>query len=156
MNSALKMMLAEDDSNDVFLIQQALKKADVLIRLNAVPDGLEALAYLKGEGAYADRAACPFPDVLLLDLNMPGMNGFEVLTWVRQDARYRRLIVHVFSASSREVDVERAYDLGANSYLVKPGRLDELVALVLAMHEWHRFTALPRMADDPSALAQAH
>ena len=102
------------------------------------------MAYLKGENAFSDRAAHPFPDILLLDLNMPGMNGYEVLEAVRKDARYKRLIVHVLSASSRDLDIEKAYELGANSYVVKPTRVDELTRFIAALDQWHRFVALPR------------
>jgi DNA-binding response OmpR family regulator len=75
---------------------------------------------------------------------MPRMNGFEVLEWARQDDQCRRLVVHVLTASPREADVQRAYELGANSYVIKPSRVDELVALVKALHQWHHFTALPQ------------
>jgi len=152
--TGLNILVVEDNPDDVFFLQQALKKAAVSSRLDAVCDGLEALAYLKGDAAYSDRAAYPFPDVLLLDLNMPRMNGFEVLQWIRQNPRCARLVVHVFTASSREEDVQRAYDLGANSYVTKPSRVDELVALVTAMHQWHRFTSFAPRTVDKGALAQ--
>jgi CheY-like chemotaxis protein len=139
----LNILLAEDNRDDVFLLEQAFKKAGVAVSLQVVSDGLEALAYLKGEGAYRDRGAHPLPDVLLLDINMPRMDGFEVLEWVRQDARCARLLVHVLTSSSRAADVERAYDLRANSYVVKPTRLDELIALVLAFAQWHHFVSVP-------------
>ena len=122
---------------------QAFKKAEVTSRLHTVRDGLEAQAYLKGEGAFQDRNAHPFPEVLLLDLNMPRMNGFELLEWLRRDDECRRLVVHVLTGSARTADVERAHELGANSYITKPGRFDELVAFVTALHDWHGFTVLP-------------
>ena len=147
MNDALNILLAEDNPDDVFLLQQAFKKAGVSSRLHLATDGMDALAYLKGEGAHSDRAAYPFPDVVLLDLNMPRMNGFELLEWVRRDPHCSNLIVHVMTASSRDADVQRAYNLRANSYVVKPSRVDELVAFVTALHQWHRFTALPQKSD---------
>jgi CheY-like chemotaxis protein len=143
MNDSLTVLIAEDNADDIFLLQQAFKKAGAASGFQAVRDGLEAQAYLKGEAAYSDRNAHPFPDVLLLDLNMPRMNGFELLEWIRDDPACNRLIVHVMTASSRDADVQRAYELGANSYVVKPSRVDELVAFVTALRQWHRFTVLP-------------
>jgi CheY-like chemotaxis protein len=143
-NTRLKILVAEDNPDDIFFLQQALKKAGVECILNSACDGLQTMAYLKGEDAFSDRVANPFPDILLLDLNMPGMNGFEVLEAVRKDSRCSRLIVHVMSASSRELDIDKAYELGANSYVVKPSRIDELVRFISALDQWHRFVALPR------------
>ena len=125
-------------------MQQAFDKAGVTSRLHVVRDGAEVLAYLKGEGEYADRSVFPAPDVLLLDVNMPQLNGFEVLAWVRQEPSYSRLMVHMLSGSSLEVDVQRSYDLRANSYVVKPNRVDDLIAFVSAFHILHRFVRLPQ------------
>jgi len=140
--NVLNILIAEDNPDDVFLLGQAFNKAAPGHRLQAVSDGLETLAYLKGESTYADRKQYPFPDILLLDLNMPRMNGFEVLEWVRRDPQCSQLMVHVLTASPRAADVQRAYGLGANSYLVKPSRMDELVALATAVDQWHRFIHL--------------
>lgn len=147
MNARLNILVAEDSPDDVFFLQQAAKKAGTNCVLHPVSDGIEALAYLKGEGPYRDREVYPFPDILLLDLNMPGMNGFEVLEWIRNDSHCSRLIVHVLSASSRQTDIEKAYELAANSYLVKPSRLEELIAFVTALEQWHRFIMLPECAE---------
>jgi CheY-like chemotaxis protein len=142
-NYSFNILVAEDNADDLFLLQEAFKRAGVHSGLQAVSDGVEALAYLKGEGVFMDRATHPFPDLLLLDINMPRMNGFEVLEWIRGDAQCNRLIVHVLTASSRELDIRRAYDLHANSYIVKPTRLDELVGFVTALGQWHRFISPP-------------
>ena len=144
MRTRLNILVAEDNPDDVFFLQQAIKKAGIDCLLNSTSDGIQTLAYLNGEGAFSDRAAHPFPDVLLLDLNMPGMNGFEVLEWVRKDPRCSRMVVHVMSASSRELDIDKAYDLRANSYIVKPSRIDELVRFAAALDQWHRFIVLPQ------------
>jgi len=143
MNTLTNILVVDDSGNDVFLLEQAFKKAAATSRLYSVQDGMEARAYLKGEGEFSDRAVHPFPDLLLLDLNMPRMNGFEFLQWLRADSECSHLVIYVLSASARDGDVQRAYELGANSYVVKPSRMDELVSFVAAMHQWHRFMVLP-------------
>lgn len=142
----MKILIAEDNPDDVVLLEHALKKAGLRTQLSVVADGVEAVAYLKGEGAFADRVRHPFPDIFLLDLNMPRLNGFEVLQWVRANPRCSRLMVHVLTASSRDSDVQKAYELHANSYTVKPSRLDELVAFLVALHNWHAFVTLPALS----------
>lgn len=143
MNTLANILVVDDSANDVFLLEQAFRKAAATSHLYSVQDGIEAQAYLKGEGQFSDRAVHPFPDLLLLDLNMPRMNGFEFLHWLRQDPEYGAVVIYVLSASARDADVQRAYAVGANSYVVKPSRMDELVSFVAAMHQWHRFTVLP-------------
>lgn len=125
----LNILLAEDNRDDATLFSMALAKAKVSVKLQIVSDGEQAIAYLKGEGRYGDCAAYPIPDFLVLDLNMPRKNGFEVLEWIRSDEKCKELIVHVLSASSRDADARRVHDLQA-SYLVKPSRLFDLVVLV--------------------------
>jgi CheY-like chemotaxis protein len=139
----LHILIGEDNEDDVFIMREAFRKAGAKHVFHVVCDGAEIVNYLKGEAAYGDRKQHPFPDILLLDLNMPRMNGFEVLEWLRHDDRCGRLMVHVLTASSRESDVERAYKMGANGYILKPARLDELVALASAIEQWHRFLCLP-------------
>ncbi|HWF18933.1 MAG TPA: response regulator [Verrucomicrobiae bacterium] len=148
MDRVLKILVVEDNPDDVLLLRQAFKRAGGAFILAVVHDGLEAKAYLNGGGKYSDRAAHPFPDLMMLDLNMPSMNGFEVLEWLRNHSDCKRLMVHVMTASPRESDIRRAYDLHANSYMVKPSRVDELVRFVKSLFEWHRYTALPRCSDD--------
>lgn len=115
-------LLVEDDPNDVLFVQQAFKQAPACIRLEAVSDGLHAMHYLEGLGEYSDRRTYPLPDVILLDLKMPRVDGFRFLDWLRaKGPREHRLIpVLVMSSSALPQDVERAYALGFNSYLVKP------------------------------------
>jgi CheY-like chemotaxis protein len=142
MKAELNVLLADDNADDVYLFQQAFKRAGANARLLIVADGVEVLAYLKGEGVYGDRKAHPFPDVLLLDLNMPRLNGFEVLSWVRNDPQCKRVMVHILTASCDSEDSKRAYDLNVNTFVLKPSRLEELVELARAFHAWHRFVVL--------------
>jgi len=124
------VLLAEDDANDVLLIQRAFQKTNIANPLRVVRDGEEALAYLSGQEPYADRDRHPLPVLLLLDLKLPRKSGFEVLQWLRQQSSLKRLPVVVLTSSNQNPDINKAFDLGANSYLVKPGGLDSLLELV--------------------------
>ncbi len=148
MNPAPTILLAEDNPDAIFLLTQAFRKAGWEPPFFTVPDGVEAIAYLDGEGVFEDRAAHPFPDVLLLDLSMPRRNGFEVLEWIRKDSRFPGLIVHVLSASARPADVKRAYELNANSYVVKPTSMQELVSFVVALRAWHEHVVIAPVSSE--------
>lgn len=124
------ILVVEDDPNDVLLIQRAFRKAELKNEMRFVRDGEEAIAYLKGEGQYSNRQDYPLPFMILLDLKMPGTDGFEVLQWVRRTPEVRRSLVVVLTSSNRQNDVDRAYELGANSYLVKPVEFDQMVHLI--------------------------
>lgn len=124
------ILLAEDNDDDAFLMCRAFRKAHLLNPLVRVRGGEEALAYLKGEGCYANRDRFPLPFLLLLDLKMPRVNGFDVLRWVRDQPELKRLLIVVLTSSTSEPDMNTAYDLGANSYLSKPACFEELVQLL--------------------------
>ena len=124
------ILLAEDNPDDALLIQRAFQKAGPAYMVKVVPDGSDAIEYLSGRGEYSDREKFPLPFLLLLDLKMPRTDGFEVLQWVRSDRDLKRLLVVVLTSSDLQEDVDRAYELGANSYLVKPVVFDEMVHLL--------------------------
>lgn len=124
------ILLVEDDYNDVLLIQRAFRKAGMRLSISTVSDGDEAIAYLTQTGQYSDRERYPLPDLILLDLKLPRRSGLEVLEWLRQQPQLKRLLVVILTASQESSDLERAYDLGTNSYLVKPLDFKELVKLV--------------------------
>jgi CheY-like chemotaxis protein len=125
------ILLVEDQENDVFFLERAFKQAQIGNPLFRVRDGEEAIAYLSGTGAYADRVKSPWPDLMLLDLKMPRKDGFEVITWVRdQPGPLRRLPIVVLTSSKEDPDVNRAYELGANTYLMKPVKFDGLVEMM--------------------------
>lgn len=124
------ILLAEDDTNDTVLIKRAFQKAGLGEVLKSVRDGDEALNYLRGVGEFSDRSRFPLPFLLLLDLKMPATDGFEVLQWLRSQPDFRRLLVVVLTSSNLQTDVDRAYDLGANSYLVKPVEFNEMVNMI--------------------------
>jgi CheY-like chemotaxis protein len=134
--SLLKPVLhAEDDPDDVFFLQHAWERAGIPNPLIHVPDGQRAIDYLVGRGAFADREKHPLPCLLLLDLSMPGISGFEVLEWVRKQAAFRTLKAVVISGSNQEKDVEFARRLGAIDYVVKPSGLVELQKIIEAKKE---------------------
>jgi CheY-like chemotaxis protein len=124
------ILLAEDDPDDVLLTQLALRKARLANPLQVVRDGEEAIAYLTGAGLFADRSQYPLPMLLLLDLKMPKVTGFEVLDWLRQQPLLGRMPVAVMSSSEHDPHITRAYELGADSYLIKPPDAEALLALV--------------------------
>ena len=124
------ILLAEDDPNDTLLIGRAFKKAGLGEVLKSVDTGDAAIDYLRGVDQYSDRSRYPLPFLLLLDLKMPGADGFEVLRWLRSQSDFKRLLVVVLTSSNLQADVDRAYELGANSYLVKPVEFSEMVNMI--------------------------
>ena len=114
------ILVAEDDSNDVLLLQRAFAKASLPARVLFVSNGAEVIRYLSGEAPFDDRAICPFPQLLLLDLNMPGMGGLEVLQWLEANPQVARLRVVVFSSCVAPEHARQAARLGAHSCVTKP------------------------------------
>lgn len=130
------LLVAEDDENDALLLERALRRAEAAFRMVRVTNGEELIDYINGRGAYEDRLRHPAPDLVLLDLKMPKMDGLDVLRWRRKNPSTHCLPVIVFSSSTLERDIQEAYQLGANSYVVKPMRSDALDGLVRALHDW--------------------
>jgi CheY-like chemotaxis protein len=142
------ILVVDDSADDRFLVERALKKAQIANPVRLLDGGEEAIAYLEGRGQYADRLKFPLPAIVLLDLKMPRMSGFEVLQWVRASSDYRRLPVVVMTSSREMPDVNRAYDVGANSYLVKPPSFDALVEMVKSLHlYWYVHSERPEIGD---------
>jgi CheY-like chemotaxis protein len=124
MNQAL--LLVEDSEHDVFLMKRALKQAEIHNPVYVIGDGEQAIDYLSGNGEFADREAFPFPALVFLDLKLPLKSGHDVLEWIRQTGGMSELVVVVLTSSDEPSDINRAYKLGANSYLVKPPSLIQL------------------------------
>lgn len=129
MGSGKHILLAEDDPNDVTLLKQALLCANLSHVIHHVPHGRAAIDYIMGKEPYSDRALHPFPDLLVIDLKMPYMDGFEVLEFLMNWPGKREVPVLVFSSSSIEQDIQRAISLGAASYLVKPVSFDDYIEI---------------------------
>lgn len=139
------ILYAEDEPDDIFFMRRAFEQAEIEQPLQTVSDGDEAIAYLSGLGKYTDRKRYPLPALVLLDLNMPQSSGFEVLKWIRSTPSLSALPVLVITSSSQESDIRRASLLGANGYMVKPGKPDELLSMVKAFKDY--WLAHDRLAD---------
>lgn len=130
------ILLAEDEEDYVLLLRKAFEQAKVPVVLHAVSDGREAMWYLDGVGKYSNREEYPLPDLLLLDLKLPRYNGLEVLSWLRKQPGFSALRVLVLTSSDRVKDVNEAYRLGANSFLVKPYDFDNLAYLSALINDF--------------------
>jgi chemotaxis family two-component system response regulator Rcp1 len=137
----IDILLVEDNPGDVRLTREALKEGKVLNNLNVAGDGFEALAYLRHEGQYAKS---PHPDIILLDLNLPRMDGRELLAIVKADPNLRRIPVVILTTSKAEEDIVKTYDLHANCYITKPVDLDQFIEVVKSVEEfWFTIVKLP-------------
>jgi CheY-like chemotaxis protein len=130
------VLLAEDEVDDILLTQIAFEKARLVNPLQVVRDGEEAIAYFIGEGRFADRHKYPIPILLLLDLKMPKISGFQVLEWLRSQPQFGHVSVAIMTSTDHDPYVTRAYELGADSYLVKPPDAEALLALVQRLHAY--------------------
>jgi CheY-like chemotaxis protein len=119
MTAYSNVLLVEDDPNDVFLVRRAFEKSKLSSVIHVAKDGEEAIAFLSGAGQYRDRKRFPLPVLVLLDLKLPRKSGFDVLDWLRREPVLKRLPVVILTSSREVKDIDKAYDVGANSYLVK-------------------------------------
>ena len=117
---AQTILLVEDSPDDVFFMQYALTKAGITNPVQVATDGDQAVEYLEGTGKYSDRSAFPLPAVIFLDLKLPCRSGFEVLEWIRQQPALQNILVFILTGSAEERDKQKARELGAKAYLVKP------------------------------------
>ena len=131
----ITVLYVENEENDVLFMHRAFKRAGLDGCLHALPDGRTAMRYLAGEARYADRDLYPFPGLLLMDLNLPAISGFELLGWLRQQPEMQKLPVVIFSSSAHEEDMQRARELGADDYLQKPRSGAQFVELVQALRQ---------------------
>jgi len=144
------ILLAEDQEDFIVLIAKAFKDAGISNPLYTVRDGDEAIAYLSGEGPYSNRQEYPLPDLLLLDLKMPKRDGFEVIQWIRSQPSLKALRIVVLTSSEQIRDVNRAYALGANSFLVKPGDFTNLQYLSRTIRDyWLEMSKAPESDRPP-------
>jgi CheY-like chemotaxis protein len=128
------ILLVEDNADDIELMRHAFKRAQIVNPLNVIDDGEKAIAYLAGEAPYQDRMVFPLPSLVLLDLKLPRRSGFEVLEYLRKNELTKHTPVVVLTSSNQNADIERAYSLCANSYLVKPVSRDALLEMVKSLN----------------------
>jgi len=126
------ILIADDNENDAIAIVATLKAAGIRNQLRLVGDGKEVIDYLKGKNEYADRSQHPLPSVLLLDLKMPLVGGFDVLEWLRIAMPAKDILIIILSGYGELKDIQRGYELGARSFLVKPCRSEDIRNLVRA------------------------
>ena len=141
----LQILMADDSESDRFFVQRALEASRVGTFFFGVDDGQEAIDYLKGAGRFADRGAYPFPNILLLDIKMPRVDGFDVLKWLSDHPDCKVIPTVMFTSSAIESDIHQSYVLGVNAYMVKPTAFEELKALIQLMHRFwsHCHTPAP-------------
>ena len=138
------ILQVEDDPNDVFLFQHAMKNAGVANPVQVARDGQQAIDYLRGTGKFANRDKYPFPSLVLLDLKLPYVMGLDVLKWIRQESN-PALTVLMLTASGEDADILTAYRLGANGFLTKPSEAKKLQEMVRAIRDfWLTHNTLPR------------
>ena len=128
------ILAAEDEESDRLILELVYQRANLPPPLVIVRDGQEAVDYLSGTGRFADRSVYPLPGLLLLDLKMPRMNGFDVLSWLETQPQFKALPAVVLSSSSDDSDIKKARQLGAREYFVKPHKFDDLVKIVHQIH----------------------
>jgi CheY-like chemotaxis protein len=145
------ILLVDDNPHDVVLIRLAFRKVGIIDTIHLVKDGVDAMHYINGDEKYADRRTYPPPTLVLLDLKMPGANGFEVLKWIRSHEAFENLVVVVMSGSRDDADIQRAYELGANSYLIKPTKFEDLVKMMESLKDYQNWAgrrrAVPELAE---------
>jgi CheY-like chemotaxis protein len=138
------ILMADDDADDRVMTKEALEESKLTNEFRVVENGEELMAYLRRQGPYADPASSPRPGVILLDLNMPRMDGREALKEIKADPELRRIPVVILTTSKAEEDIYRTYDLGANSYIMKPVTFDGLVDVMRGLGRyWVEIVELP-------------
>jgi CheY-like chemotaxis protein len=143
-NNPITILMADDDADDRMMVKEALDECRLANDVRFVVDGVELLAYLRRQGPYAEPAASPRPGLILLDLNMPKMDGREALREIKADPSLRQIPIVVMTTSRAEEDIYRTYDLGVSSYVAKPMTFDSLVDVMKGLGTyWFEIVALP-------------
>ncbi|PAW77628.1 MAG: hypothetical protein B9S32_10115 [Verrucomicrobia bacterium Tous-C9LFEB] len=136
------ILMVEDNDDDAFITSRAFNSAQVDVTIKRAEDGQSAMDYLEGGGVYADRKTYPLPDIVLLDLKLPRKSGLEVLQWVRKHPTLHPMVILVLTSSSERADVEAAYQLHVNAYVVKPTSINHMVDIARHIHSFWLNTAV--------------
>jgi len=129
-SEVIQILLAEDNPDHIMITKKALKEAGIVNTLAVVRDGQEVMDYLRHSGPYVDKTKSPKPGLILMDINMPKLNGIEALKQIKVDEQFRRIPVVMLTMSKRDEDVVRSFDSGANSFIQKPVEFDKFVEVV--------------------------
>jgi CheY-like chemotaxis protein len=148
MDAELPILVAEDNEDEIALLELAFKKAGFKGAIRFVRDGHAAVEYLEGGDGYADRKQFPFPKVIVSDLKMPRVSGLELLQWLRNHPKCRVIPAILLSGSAMESDIERAYKFGANTYFQKPIGFEAMVELLRELKSYWTRGVVPTIADD--------
>ena len=145
-NGRPTLLIVEDSEDDIFFVQRIFQQIGARCDLQFARDGIEAIDYLSGKGRFSDRGAYPLPTVILMDLKMPRMNGFEVLEWMQKQPEIKLIPTVVVTSSTLQEDVTRAYRLGANAVMNKPVDKDSLTQMLKTFHVyWTDYVELPEV-----------
>jgi CheY-like chemotaxis protein len=144
MEMPFPILLLEDDENDVFIFKRSLEKAGIPNPIHLAKDGQEGISYMAGEGQYSDRQQFPLPKVIICDLKMPRKTGLEFLAWLKDHPELTVIPTIVLTSSAQDIDVVRAYQLGANTYFLKPGTYEEMQVLVKKIREYWTAAIRPK------------
>ena len=139
----VNILLVEDDENDILAGRRAFEKNKIGNPLFVVQDGEEALEFLNNQGPYGNKEKFPKPDIILLDINMPKMNGIELLSLIKREERFKMIPVVILTSSKREWDKIESYKLGVNSYIIKPVDFDKFAESILMINNYWSMSELP-------------
>ena len=145
-NGPPTLLIVEDNEDDIFFMERIFKQMGARCDLRFVRDGVEAVEYLSGQGQFKDRVQNPLPTIILMDLKMPRMNGFEVLEWMQKQPEIKLIPTIVVTSSTMQEDVTRAYRSGANAVMNKPVDKDSLLQMLKSFHiYWTDFVEMPEI-----------
>ena len=138
------ILFLEDDENDILLVRRVIKKLDLNANFRFCQDGTEGLKYLKGEGKYADREEFPLPSLIILDIKLPKVSGLEVVRWIKKQEDHKNTPVIMLSSSGQPGDILKAYEFGANSFLVKPVEFSQFIEMLETIYTfWIKYNHFP-------------